>query len=224
MKLLIIEDDHRIAHVLEQSLNEEGHSVYVSRRGDEGLEMVCSEYFDLVVLDVMLPGLDGFSVVKQARKAQCRVPILMLTARDGMTDIVQGLDSGADDYLSKPFQLEILLARVRAMSRRGRGTFLDTLTIGDLLLDRGQRRLHRGPKEIQLTRKEFVLLDLLMRRPRQVVSRADLIEVGWGFDAEVSDNSVDFYMHSLRSKLRVEGKPSVIRTVRGEGYALESIP
>jgi DNA-binding response OmpR family regulator len=222
MKVLVIEDDRRIASLLQQGLSEDGHSVFVSHRGDDGLELVESQYFDVIVLDVMLPGRDGFSILQQARKARCATPILMLTARDGMADIVRGLDLGADDYLTKPFQLEILLARVRAMGRRGQVPLLDVLEVGDLVLDRSQKLLRRGELEISLTRKEFVLLELLMRRSQQVVSRNELIEVGWGYDAEVSDNSVDFYIHCLRSKINIEGKPSMIRTVRAQGYALSA--
>jgi DNA-binding response OmpR family regulator len=222
MKLLVIEDDKRIAKILEQGLAEDGHSVFVCHRGDEGLELIRSEYFDVAVLDVMLPGCDGFSILKQTRHARCSVPILMLTARDGMPDIVRGLDLGADDYLTKPFQLEVLLARVRAMGRRGQIPLLDQLTVGELILDRSKKMLLRGEQEIALTRKEFMLLELLMRRSQQVVSRNELIEAGWGYDAEVSDNSVDFYMHSLRSKINVKGQPSMIRTIRAQGYALSA--
>lgn len=222
MKLLVIEDDRRIAGVLQQGLTEDGHTVFVSHHGDDGLELIESQYFDVIVLDIMLPGRDGFSILKQARHARCTTPILVLTARDGMADIVRGLDLGADDYLTKPFQLEILLARVRAMGRRGQVPLLDQLRVGDLVLDRSQRLLLRGDLAISLTRKEFVLLELLMRRPQQVISRNELIEVGWGYDAEVSDNNVDFYIHSLRSKINVEGQPSMIRTVRAQGYALSA--
>jgi DNA-binding response OmpR family regulator len=222
MKLLVIEDDRRIANLLQQGLSEDGHSVFVSYRGDEGLELIESQYFDVVVLDVMLPGRDGFSILKQARQARCTLPILVLTAKDGMSDIVRGLDLGADDYLTKPFQLEVLLARIRAMGRRGQVPLLDQLRVGDLVLDRSQKLLLRGELEIPLTRKEFVLLELLMRRPQQVISRNELIEVGWGYDADVSDNNVDFYIHSLRSKINVEGQPSMIRTVRAQGYALSA--
>ncbi len=222
MKLLVIEDDRRIARVLEQGLAEDGHSVFVCHRGDEGLELMQSQYFDVAVLDVMLPGCDGFSILQQTRRAKSSMPILILTARDGMTDIVRGLDLGADDYLTKPFQLEVLLARVRAMGRRGQAPLLDQLAFGDLVLDRGQKMLRRGDSEIPLTRKEFSLLELLMRRPQQVISRNELIEAGWGYDAEVSDNNVDFYMHSLRSKIDVKGQPSTIRTVRAQGYVLNA--
>jgi two-component system, OmpR family, copper resistance phosphate regulon response regulator CusR len=220
MKLLIIEDDQRIARVLKRGLMEDGHSAFVCHSGDEGLDLIGSQYFDVIVLDVMLPGLDGFSILKQARLSKCGSPILMLTARDAMSDIVRGLDLGADDYVTKPFQLEVLLARVRAMGRRGQVPMLDVLTIGELVLDRGQKLARRGEVEIQLTRKEYVLLDLLMRKAQQVVSRDELIAAGWGYAAEVSDNNVDVYMHSLRSKINVKGKPSIIRTVRAQGYAL----
>ena len=222
MKLLVIEDDRRIARVLEQGLAEDGHSVFLCHRGDEGLDLIRSQYFDVAVLDVMLPGCDGFSILEQTRRSRCSMPILMLTARDGMPDIVRGLDLGADDYLTKPFQLEVLLARVRAMGRRGQVPLLDQLKAGDLILDRGQKRLHRGTTEIPLTRKEFTLLELLMRRPQQVISRDELIEAGWGYDVEVSDNNVDFYIHSLRTKINIKGQPSIIRTVRAQGYALNA--
>jgi DNA-binding response OmpR family regulator len=220
MKLLVIEDDKRIAHVLKQGLIEDGHSVFVSHRGDEGIDLITSQYFDVVVLDVMLPGKDGLSIVKHARQAKCDVPILMLTARDAMPDVVRGLDSGADDYMTKPFQLEVLLARVRAMGRRGQVPMLDQIQVGDLLLDRSQKIARRGDREVPLTRKEFALLDLLMRRATQVVSRAELIEAAWGFETDVSDNTVDFHMHSLRNKIRQPGSPSPIRTVRAQGYHL----
>jgi len=222
MKLLVIEDDRRIAGVLQQGLTEDGHTVFVSHHGDDGLELIESQYFDVIVLDVMLPGRDGFSILKQARDARCATPILILTARDGMADIVRGLDLGADDYLTKPFQLEVLLARVRAMGRRGQVPLLDKLQVGDLVLDRSQKLLLRGELRIPLTRKEFVLLEIMMRRPQQVISRNELIEAGWGYDAEVSDNNIDFYIHSLRSKINVEGQPSMIRTVRAQGYALSA--
>lgn len=223
MKLLVIEDDRRIAGVLQQGLTEDGHVVFVSHRGDDGLELMESQYFDMVVLDVMLPGRNGFSILQHARQAKVSVPILMLTARDSMSDVVRGLDLGADDYLAKPFQLEVLLARVRAMSRRPHASLLDQIIVGELVLDRGQKLLRRRDVEIPLTRKEYVLLELLMRRTRQVVSRNELIEAGWGYDAEVSDNSVDFYIHSLRSKINVRGQPDLIRTVRAQGYALSVV-
>jgi DNA-binding response OmpR family regulator len=222
MKLLVIEDDRRIATVLQQGLTEDGHSVFVSHRGDEGLDLITSLYFDVTILDITLPGLDGYSILRQARQSGCDVPILVLTARDAMPEIVRGLDLGADDYLTKPFQLEVLLARVRALSRRSHIPLLDQLTVGTLTLDRLQKLARRGDAEIPLTRKEFMLLELLMRRAPQVVTRDELIEAGWGFDADVSANNVDFYIHSLRSKINEKDKPSMIRTVRSQGYNLNA--
>jgi DNA-binding response OmpR family regulator len=220
VKLLVIEDDKRLAHALEQGLSEDGHSVFLSPRGDEGAELIASSYFDAVILDIMLPGMDGFEILKKTREAKVEVPILLLTARHAMPDIVRGLDLGADDYLTKPFQLEVLLARVRAISRRGHAPLLDRLTVGELVLDRGKKNAQRGTAEIALTRKEFLLLELLMRRANQVVSRADLIDAGWGLNADVTDNNLDFYIHSLRSKIEVKGTPAMIRTVRQQGFTM----
>ncbi|MCU1324121.1 MAG: two component transcriptional regulator, winged helix family [Acidobacteriaceae bacterium] len=220
MNVLVVEDDKRIAHVLKQGLAEDGHSVFLAHRGDEGAELIKSEHFDVVVLDIMLPGLDGMSVLKQVRAHKCAVPILMLTARDSMPDVVRGLDLGADDYLTKPFQLEVLLARVRAVGRRGHTGTTNELKVGRLVMDRSQRIVRHDLREIGLTKKEFVLLELLMRRAGQVVTRSQLIEAGWGYDADVSDNSIDFYIYSLRSKISGEGATSCIRTVRSLGYLL----
>jgi DNA-binding response OmpR family regulator len=218
MNVLVVEDDKRIAHVLEQSLTEDGHRVFISNRGDEGVDLIVSSHFDLVVLDIMLPGIDGFTILKQIRSQKCTVPVLVLTARGEMPDMVRGLNLGADDYLTKPFQVDNLLARVRAVGRRGHKASADDITAGDLLLDRERRLIRRGPEEIALSRKEFLILDLLMRRMNKVVPRSHIIEAGWGFDADVSDNSVEFYVSSLRSKIDVAGRPSFIRTVRTIGY------
>jgi DNA-binding response OmpR family regulator len=220
MNVLVIEDDRRLADVVQQSLAEDGHQVLVSRRGDEGLSLIESNHFEAVVLDLMLPVMDGFTVLKTARAHEYRVPILILSARDTMMDIVRGLDLGADDYLTKPFQLQVLLARVRAVARRGPIAQPSELRVGNCLLDRGKRVLVRDGEEIPLTRKEFVLLELLMRRANKVVTREQLIETGWDYDKDVSDNSVDFYIYSLRAKLRKGPDDSMIRTVRGLGYCL----
>jgi len=216
----VIEDDRRIAEVLKQGLTEDGHSVFLAHHGSEGVGLIESAHFEVVVLDIMLPGVDGLTILKQVRASKCDVPILILTARDSMPDIVRGLDLGADDYLTKPFQLEVLLARVRAVSRRGLSTLNNDLTIGSLVLDRNQHRVRRGEQTITLTKKEFNLLELLMRKAGQVVKRQELIEVGWGYDAEVSDNSIDYYMSSLRSKIEEKDRPGIIRTIRSLGYVL----
>jgi DNA-binding response OmpR family regulator len=220
MNVLVIEDDRRIASVLEQGLQEDGHQVYISYRGDEAYDLIASQHFDVVVLDIMLPGADGITVLKKARAEKCDIPILLLTARDAMPEIVRGLDAGADDYITKPFQLEVLLARVRAVGRRGQIAQLPELVIGTLSLDRNQRVARRCDRSIQLTQREYALLELLMRRSPQVVSRAQLIEAGWGYDAEVSDNSIDVFMHALRSKLHIDGQANILRTVRSIGYTL----
>lgn len=220
MNVLLIEDNKRIANILRQGLQEDGHQVELSHRGDEGRDLITSEYFDVVVLDLMLPGMDGFAILKEVRMAKQAVPILVLTARDSMADVVKGLDLGADDYLTKPFHLEIFLAHVRAVGRRGQIPQYPQLSVGNLVLDRNSRLVHRGDERIVLSKKEFAILELLMLRANQVVTRNQLIEIGWGYDAEVRDNSIDFYMHSLRAKIDVKGQPSMIRTVRALGYSL----
>ena len=221
MNVLVIEDDRRIANILKKGLLEDGHQVELSHRGDEGRDLVTSDHFDVVVLDIMLPEVDGFSILKHARTAKRSIPILMLTAKDSMIDIVQGLDLGADDYLTKPFQLEVFLARVRAVGRRGQIPQHPGLSVGDLTLDRNSRMLLRNDEQIILTKKEFAILELLMRRVNQLVTRDQIITAGWGYDSDVRDNTIDFYMHSLRSKINRSDQPSAIRTVRSLGYLLE---
>lgn len=218
MNVLVIEDDKRIAGVLQQGLTEDGHNVFLSHHGDEGIDLIESQHFDLVVLDAMLPAIDGFTILTRVRAKRIPIPILMLTARGDMLDMVRGLDLGADDYLTKPFQLDNLLARVRAVGRRGHNASDNNITVGPLVLDQGQQILRKDGVEVSLTRKEFLILDLLMRRMNKVVTRDQMISVGWGFDAEVSDNSIDFYISSLRSKIDMKGQPSLIRTMRSIGY------
>jgi two-component system, OmpR family, copper resistance phosphate regulon response regulator CusR len=221
MNVLIVEDDKRIANILRMGLLEDGHQVELSHRGDEGRDLVTSDHFDLVVLDVMLPGVDGFSILEHARRRKRAVPILMLTAKDSMTDVVHGLDLGADDYLTKPFELEVFLARVRAVGRRGHIPQLPRLSVGKLSLDRNSRIAFRGDEPIELNKKEYMILELLMRRVNQVVTREQIIIAGWGYDADVRDNTVDVYMHSLRSKIDIKDQSSTIRTIRSLGYLLE---
>ncbi len=220
MNVLVIEDDRRIADVLQQGLVEDGHNVFVCYRGDEGADLIVSKHFDVVLLDLMLPGMDGLSIIRNVRASKCRVPILVLTAKDSMLDVVRGLDLGADDYLTKPFQLAVLLARIRAVSRRGFGAVSNDLAVGDLVLNRDQRVARRGDRTIPLTKKEFALLELLMRRSGQVVTRDQLIETGWGYDEDVRDNTIDFYIHNLRTKINAKHEPGMIRTIRAVGYSL----
>jgi DNA-binding response OmpR family regulator len=223
MNVLVIEDDKRIANVLKNGLIEDGHQVALSHQGNEGRDLITSDHFDLVVLDVMLPGTDGFTILKHARAAKHAVPILMLTARDSMMDVVRGLDLGADDYLTKPFRLEVFLARVRAVGRRGPIPQQPQLTVGNLVLDRNRRVAFRGDEQIILTKREYAILELLMRRVNQVVTRDQLIQTIWGHDSDVSDNCIDVYMHNLRSKINVHNNSSMIRTIRALGYLLSSL-
>jgi DNA-binding response OmpR family regulator len=220
MNVLIVEDDKRIANILRMGLLEDGHQVELAYRGDEGRDLVTGDEFDVVVLDVMLPGADGFSILKHARAAKRAVPILMLTAKDSMMDVVHGLDLGADDYLTKPFHLEVFLARVRAVGRRGDIPQLPQLSAGNLILNRNTRMAMRGDDRIELTKKEYLILELLMRRVNQVVTREQIIHAGWGYNADVRDNAVDFFMHSLRQKIDQKDRPSLIRTVRSLGYSM----
>lgn len=222
MNVLLVEDDRRIAHVLERGLIEDGHLVHLCPRGDEGADLIRTAHFDVVVLDIMLPGLDGFHVIKKVRSSKCSVPILLLTAKDSIPDIVKGLDLGADDYLTKPFMLEVLLARIRAVGRRGQIPQSVELRIGDCSLNRSSKTAYRKSQPIMLTKREFILLELLMRRAGHVVSRNQLIEAGWGYDAEISENSLEYYIHSLRSKFDEPNSKSMIRTVRGFGYSIPS--
>jgi two-component system, OmpR family, copper resistance phosphate regulon response regulator CusR len=222
MNILIIEDNKRIGNILKQSLTEEGHQVSVSERGDEGRDLLLSVPFDLAVLDVMLPGLDGFSVLREVRAERCDIPILMLTARDMMPDIVQGLNLGADDYLTKPFQIQVFIARIRAISRRRPVIEPSRLVAGDLVLDTTNKVVLREGQPVALTKKQYALLELLMRRKNQLVTRNQVREVGWSYDTDVSDSSIDFYIHSLRSKIDEKGMESQIRTVRSLGYMLVS--
>jgi two-component system copper resistance phosphate regulon response regulator CusR len=187
-----------------------------------GLSLINSEHFDAAVLDVMLPGMDGFTVLKRARDGGSALPILILTAKESIPDIVLGLDLGADDYLTKPFHLEVFLARVRAVGRRGPISQPSVLKVGNCTLDRNRRALLRDGDELPLTKKEYALLELLMRRVNGVVTRDQLIEAGWGYNADVRDNTLEFYIHSIRTKVSRPGAPSLIRTVRGFGYSMST--
>lgn len=222
MNILIIEDNKRIGNILRQGLIEEGHQVSISERGDEGRDLLLSVPFDIAVLDIMLPGLDGFAVLQQVRAKKCDIPVLMLTARDTMPDIVYGLNLGADDYLTKPFQIQVFIARIRALSRRRPVIEPVRLFAGDLVLDTTNRVIIREGEPISLTKKQYALLELLMRRKNQLITRNQVREVGWSYDADVSDSSIDFYIHSLRSKIDLKGQESQIRTVRALGYMLVS--
>ena len=220
MNILLVEDNKRLRVILRQTLLENGHQVTVMECGDEALELLLTTPFDIAVLDVMLPGMDGFTVLEQVRAGGCQVPVLMLTARDTMPDIVRGLNLGADDYLTKPFQIQVFTARVQSVGRRGPANRPVVLTVGNLALNTATRTVHREGQEVALVGKEFAILELLMSRPKQLVTRDQLRNAAWAHDAEVSDGSVDFYMHRLRSKLDTKGRESLIRTVRAMGYTM----
>ena len=220
MRLLVVEDEKRMADLLRKGLHEEGYAVTVASDGTTAVEMAEASQFDLILLDLMLPGMDGFQVAQRLRREGNRVPILMLTARDATTDIVQGLDLGADDYLTKPFSFEVLLARIRAMLRRGPASQSVKLRVGDLELDPGSHEVTRGGQIVNLTRTEFSLLEYLMRRQGQVIPRDTLIEAVWGYDRNIESNTLDAFIRLLRSKVEGDGGPRLIHTVRGIGYVI----
>ena len=221
MYVLLVEDDARIARVVERALGEAGHRVDAVHEGGEGLVRAESGAYDLVVLDVMLPGMDGYEVAQELRRLKVRTPILMLTARDAVADRVRGLDAGADDYLTKPFALEELLARVRALGRRGSDGDDDLLRVGDLELDESRHEVRRAGNSIELTAKELSLLAYLMRHAGKVMSKSQIVDHVWGYDAETTSNVVEIYIHYLRDKIDRGFARPLIRTVRGVGYTIK---
>lgn len=222
MKLLIVEDEARMAGLLRKGLAEEGHMVTSAADGVEGLELARSYEFDVIVLDVMMPKLNGYEVAKRLRAEKVRTPILMLTARDAVPDIVHGLDLGVDDYMTKPFSFNELVARLRAVKRRALPAEDASLRIGDLVLDPSSREVMRGEERVLLTRTEYNLLERLMYRAGKVVSRRSLIEAVWGFDREIEENTLDAFMRLLRNKIDIPGRPKLIQTVRGVGYMIRA--
>jgi DNA-binding response OmpR family regulator len=219
MQILVVEDEPRMAELLERTFHEEGHQVIVAHTGREGFEYARCSPFDVIVLDVMLPGIDGLSVARKLRQSGNQTPVLMLTARDAAADIVTGLDSGADDYLTKPFSIDVLLARLRAVSRRGAIARPACLEIADLRLDPGSRRVTRGDTQVNLTPREYRLLELLMRNPGRAISRDTILESVWGFGTEVNENTLEVFMRLLRVKVDT-GPAKLIQTIRGFGYMM----
>ncbi|WP_285564678.1 response regulator transcription factor [Streptomyces sp. RTGN2] len=219
MRLLIVEDEKRLAVSLARGLTAEGFAVDVVHDGLEGLHRASEGAYDLVVLDIMLPGMNGYRVCAALRTAGHEVPILMLTAKDGEYDEAEGLDTGADDYLTKPFSYVVLVARIRALLRRRGGSGSPVVTVGSLRMDTAARRVHLGDDEIALTAKEFAVLEQLALRAGQVVSKADILEHVWDFAYDGDPNIVEVYVSALRRKLGA----AAIRTVRGAGYRLEAL-
>jgi two-component system, OmpR family, response regulator len=221
MRVLIVEDEARMAAAIRRGLQAEGLVADVAARGEDALWMAGSTEFDAVILDVMLPGIDGFETCKRLRADGVWAPIIMLTARDAIEDRVQGLDHGADDYLVKPFSLAELLARLRALSRRGKTERPQVLEVGDLRLDPASQQVWRGDEEITLSHKEFVLLETFMRHPGEVLSRFQLLERAWDYDYENRSNVVEVYVRYLREKIDRPFGVKSIETVRGAGYRLK---
>src|SRR5689334_19478707 len=220
MRVLIVEDELRMAGLIRRGLTNEGHAADVAGTGEDALWLAQAHPYDAIVLDVMLPGLSGFETCRRLRSSGVWAPVLMLTARDGVDDRVTGLDAGADDYLAKPFSFAELLARLRALGRRGGVERPTELVVGDLTLDPATRRVRRGDAEIRLSPKEFALLETFMRRPGEVLTRLQLLEHAWDFAYENRSNVVDVYVRYLREKVdRPFGRES-IETVRGVGYRL----
>ena len=223
MRILIVEDEKKMGAVLKKGLEAENHRVTLAFDGRTGLELGFTD-FDVIVLDLMLPLIDGFEVARRLRKNGNQTPILMLTARDAVPDIVKGLDLGADDYLTKPFSFEVFLARLRSVARRGSTPRPTVLQVDDLVLNPASHIVTRGEREIHLSPTEFRLLELLMRRSGRVVPRDAIVEAVWNFDHEVEENTLDTFIRLLRSKIDREHDRKLIQTVRGIGYTIRENP
>jgi two-component system response regulator MprA len=220
-RVLVVDDDRAVRESLRRSLEFNGYAVALAADGAEALASISGSAPDVVVMDVMMPRLDGLEATRALRSAGNDVPILVLTARDAVTDRVDGLDAGADDYLTKPFALEELLARVRALGRRADGADDGLLTVGDLTLDEQRHEVRRGDKTIELTAKELGLLAYLMRNAGRVLSKSQITDHVWGYDAEATSNVVEIYVHYLRDKVDRGFPRPLIRTVRGVGYTIK---
>jgi two-component system OmpR family response regulator len=222
MRVLIVEDDIKMAGLIRRGVREEGLAADVAVKGEDALWMAGSTDYDVIVLDVMLPGIDGFETCRRLRADAVRAPVLMLTARDAVEDRVAGLDTGADDYLTKPFSFAELLARIRALARRGHVEHATVLTAGDLHLDAAAHRVWRDDTDISLSAKEFALLETFMRHPGQVLDRLQLLEHAWDYEYEHRSNVIDVYVRYLREKIDRPFGVDSLETVRGAGYRLRA--
>ena len=223
MKVLVVEDEHRIAGSIKKGLEQEKYTVDVAFTGIDGFDLASSESYDVILLDVLLPGMDGFTLCKKLRAKQIHTPILMLTARGQIQDKVTGLDNGADDYLTKPFAFEELLARVRALSRRPKESIQTILKVADLELNSTLFEVKRAGKMIPLSNKEFMLLEYLVRNPNKILTKDQIIEHVWDYDANILPNTIEVYIRNLRNKIDkpFSQKKSLLQTVRGFGYKIE---
>jgi two-component system response regulator MprA len=219
-RVLVVDDEPPVRDALERALSLEGYTVDLAEDGAQALKKVTTEEPDVVVLDVLMPGVDGLETCRRLRAEGHALPVLMLTARDAISDRVDGLDAGADDYLVKPFALEELLARLRALLRRSGPEEADVLRFSDLVLDLGAYEARRGERVIDLTRTEFLLLELFMRNPKQVLTRSIIFDRVWGYDFGPTSNSLEVYVGYLRRKTEAGGEPRLIHTMRGVGYVL----
>lgn len=220
MKVLLIEDDRKIAAFIKKGLKEQGFVVDACDNGGEGYDLATDQAYDVLVLDIMLPGRDGLSILRGLREEKITVPVILLTARSALQERVEGLNLGADDYLSKPFYMEELLARIHAVTRRATGDQLSLMQAGDLTVNLITREVRLGKEKVELTAREFSLLELLMRSPDRVFTRTQILEHVWGYDFDPQTNVVDVYVRRLRSKVDVKPDAPLIETVRGVGYRM----
>jgi two component transcriptional regulator, winged helix family len=221
VRILLIEDDIAISRLLKEGLEDESYAVDVAHDGSEGYRTAVADEYDVIILDIMLPGMNGYEVCRALRNDGNKTPILMLTARDAERDIVEGLDTGADDYLAKPFSFDVLLARIRALLRRPNEKLEEILQVGDLKLDPSLKKVTRASQEINLTAKEYGVLEYLMRNKGKVLSKEQIISHVWDFDADVLPNNVELFIMFLRRKIDKPFKSKLIHTVSGFGYKLE---
>jgi DNA-binding response OmpR family regulator len=223
MRILVVEDDRKMAALLREALEKQTHRIVLASNGIEGLDIARNHEFEAIILDAMLPGMDGFSIAHSLRQIKISTPILMLTARDATTDVVRGLDCGVDDYLTKPFAFAELFARLRALGRRPATAASLLFQVGDLQLDPRTHAASRGGRSISLTRTEFLILEFMMRNPHSVLRRESIINAVWGYEETVENNTLDVFMKQLRSKVDEGHDNKLIQTVRGFGYRLSSV-
>lgn len=222
MRILVVEDEHRIARAIKEGLEQETYAVDLEFDGEDGYNAAANEDYDLIVLDVMLPNMDGYAICKKLRDDGNHTPVIMLTAKDQTRDIVKGLDSGADDYLSKPFSFEVFLARVRALLRRPHETVGEDIQVADLSLNPNSKVVKRAGNTIQLSSKEYALLEYMMRNSGKILSKNNIITHVWDFDADILPNTVEVFINYLRAKIDKPHKVKLIQTVRGFGYKIEA--